>query len=314
MLVSIVIPCFNVSAYIEECVDSAYGQTHRNIEVICIDNNSIDNTWEKLVKLKTKYPSLVIKKECKKGACAARNKGLSLATGVWAQFLDADDLLLPQKIEHQLGIVRDGEGLIVANLFELSLDSTKKQKSHEEDSWTALFRTSLGYTSGNLWHRKVVLSVGGWNEKLASSQEYDLMFRCLKDEVKIYFDDIPLTVKRERLNGQISQADPREKWERYLNLRLEILDYLVSEKPDEFEKQKQLFYQSLFGILRILSPYNWPLAYKIYREYLPVDFVPSANFKPTIHYNNSAAYVKLYQLIGFRFTERLKRGLDYFRG
>ncbi len=107
MLVSVVIPCYNVEDYIEECIHSAFAQTHKPIEVICIDNNSTDNTWQKLKQLQEKYPSLLIDKELKPGAPAARNKGLALSKGEWIQFLDADDLLLPEKIEHQAKLLQN---------------------------------------------------------------------------------------------------------------------------------------------------------------------------------------------------------------
>ncbi len=47
MLISIIIPAYNVEDYIEECVASAFAQSHFPIEVICIDNNSSDGTWNK---------------------------------------------------------------------------------------------------------------------------------------------------------------------------------------------------------------------------------------------------------------------------
>lgn len=107
MLISIIIPAYNVEVYIKECIHSAFAQTHKPIEVICIDNNSTDNTWQKLKQLHEKYPSLLIDKELKPGAPAARNKGLALSKGEWIQFLDADDLLLPEKIEHQAKLLQN---------------------------------------------------------------------------------------------------------------------------------------------------------------------------------------------------------------
>ena len=105
MLVSIVIPCYNVQEYLAECLDSIFAQSYPFLEVICIDNNSTDETYRLLQKTKQKYPTLIIDKESMPGAPAARNKGLALAKGEWIQFLDADDLLLPAKIEHQLNMV-----------------------------------------------------------------------------------------------------------------------------------------------------------------------------------------------------------------
>jgi glycosyltransferase involved in cell wall biosynthesis len=81
MLVTIIVPCFNVKEYITECLDSVFVQTYTNIEVICIDNNSTDDTYQFLEKLKQKYPTLLIEKETMPGAPAARNKGLALANG-----------------------------------------------------------------------------------------------------------------------------------------------------------------------------------------------------------------------------------------
>jgi glycosyltransferase involved in cell wall biosynthesis len=122
MLISVIIPCYNVEAFISECVDSVLNQTYQEIEIICIDNNSSDNTWQTLIQLKNIFPHLIIDKEIKAGACAARNKGLNIANGYWVQFLDADDLLLPKKIEHQVELLKCNSNIaFVAGSFIISL-------------------------------------------------------------------------------------------------------------------------------------------------------------------------------------------------
>ena len=117
MLVSVIIPCYNVEKYIEECIESVVSQTYNNLEIICVDNNSTDKTWNILCQIKEKYP-ILLEKELKAGAGAARNKGLSIAKGDWIQFLDADDLLLPQKIEHQISLVQDNNVGFVAGAWK----------------------------------------------------------------------------------------------------------------------------------------------------------------------------------------------------
>ena len=106
MLVSVIIPCFNVEDYISECIESVVSQSYHELEIICIDNNSTDYTWSLLLDLKNKYPKIVVAQEMKKGANAARNKGLSVANGDWIQFLDADDLISESKIKHQLNLIQ----------------------------------------------------------------------------------------------------------------------------------------------------------------------------------------------------------------
>ena len=86
MKISIIIPCYNVEEYIEEALTSCFEQTFANIEVIAVDNNSKDNTWQKLQTLQETYPELIIAQEDRAGAPYARNKGLALSTGDWCQF------------------------------------------------------------------------------------------------------------------------------------------------------------------------------------------------------------------------------------
>jgi len=107
MLISIIILCYNVQNYIVDCVESCIAQTYKSIEIICIDNNSSDKTPVILSDLKKKYPQLILGKEIKPSASAARNRGLSLAKGDWIQFLDADDLLMPAKIKHQVELINE---------------------------------------------------------------------------------------------------------------------------------------------------------------------------------------------------------------
>src|SRR5690554_637748 len=165
MLISIIIPAYNVEDYIEESVHSAFAQTYKPIEVICIDNNSTDNTWSKLQTLKTAIPSLIITKELTPGACAARNKGIELSKGEWLQFLDADDTLLPEKIEHQIKYITTGISLIAAASFTQAGNIRNEVKVHTNNTiWENLAKVNLGNTCSNLFSRKHITEVSGWDE------------------------------------------------------------------------------------------------------------------------------------------------------
>ena len=106
MKISIVIPTYNVEKYIAECLDSVLKQTYKNIEIICVDDFSTDNTFSILQEYKDKYPSItLIRNEKNIGATFSRNRGLLLAKGEYVQFLDADDLLFTPKIAHQVSLI-----------------------------------------------------------------------------------------------------------------------------------------------------------------------------------------------------------------
>lgn len=98
-LVSVIIPVFNSEKYIEESIESVLGQTYKNIELICIDDGSTDNSLSILESFGDK---IVLIKSSNCGASEARNKGISLAEGEYIAFLDADDVWEINKIELQM--------------------------------------------------------------------------------------------------------------------------------------------------------------------------------------------------------------------
>lgn len=91
-LVSIIVPVYNVEAYIEECLDSIVDQTYNNIEIIVVDDGSTDNSYQKIQLYLTDNRVQLIKQE-NKGLSGARNTGLRAATGKYILFVDSDDYI-----------------------------------------------------------------------------------------------------------------------------------------------------------------------------------------------------------------------------
>ena len=89
--VSVIIPVFNVEKYIKECIDSVINQTLTDIEIICVDDGSTDNSLN-LLKQYSDTRIKIISQE-NKGLAAARNEGVKHATGEYIAFLDSDDFL-----------------------------------------------------------------------------------------------------------------------------------------------------------------------------------------------------------------------------
>ena len=90
--VSVIVPCYNVAPYVVRCLDSLVNQTLSDIEIICIDDKSTDNTLEILNKYAEKDTRInVIASEKNAGVATTRNKGLAIATGEYIGFVDPDD-------------------------------------------------------------------------------------------------------------------------------------------------------------------------------------------------------------------------------
>lgn len=90
-LISVIIPVYNVEKYLKECLDSVLNQTLRNIEVICVDDESTDNSLAILREYEKLDQRIIVIQQQNSGAGVARNKGINIARGDYLSFLDSDD-------------------------------------------------------------------------------------------------------------------------------------------------------------------------------------------------------------------------------
>ncbi|WP_255748288.1 glycosyltransferase family 2 protein [Pontibacter liquoris] len=274
ILVSVIIPCYNCEALIGRAVDSVLAQTHPNIELLLVDNNSTDNTLQQLKEFEQAHPGMIrVYAEAKKGACAARNKGLGNAKGEWVQFLDADDELLPQKIEKQVALIsKHSPDLIIDDYRKIRTIRGKLLTEDivaEDDCWTGLINSRLGITSSNLWRKEMLLQVNGWNESLSSSQEYDLLFRVLRLNAKPLVSHQVQTLIHAQTNSISRTTNKGKLYELILNrynLRSQIYTYL-SENKLLTDKYKQQLYQYLYYHLLLISELDMPFFKEQLKKY-----------------------------------------------
>jgi glycosyltransferase involved in cell wall biosynthesis len=109
-LVSVIIPAYNASRYIRECLDSVLGQTHKNLEIIVINDGSTDNTHDILREIQD--DRLIVINQKNMGCSASKNIGLNIASGNYIQYLDADDLLSVDKIKLQLEVLQSSKSAL----------------------------------------------------------------------------------------------------------------------------------------------------------------------------------------------------------
>jgi glycosyltransferase involved in cell wall biosynthesis len=112
-LVSIIVPAYNASRWLEACLVSALEQSHKACEVIVVDDGSSDDSLSIAERFRSR--GVIVVSQTNGGASAARNRALSLARGEFIQYLDADDLLAPDKIERQLAALRPHDRRSVAS-------------------------------------------------------------------------------------------------------------------------------------------------------------------------------------------------------
>lgn len=231
MFISIVIPCHNCAQTIDRAVNSVLSQTHKEWELILVNNNSVDHTWEKLNEIKKQHPekAITILNEDKKGAPAARNKGLYVAKGEWVQFLDSDDELLPEKIEKQLFSIKGILVDVVYSPYYKVKAGHENIISIEKNFLAGLITSNMGITSANFFRKAAVLSVGGWDETKTSSQEYDLMFRIAENGGVFLAFEEPLALIHYQENSISNKKDSAQHLKRlnsFSELRTKIIIFI----------------------------------------------------------------------------------------
>ena len=97
--VSVIVPVYNLEDYIERCVESIISQTYTNIEIILINDGSVDSSLEKCMEYAKKDNRIIVLDQKNKGVSAARNLGLDKATGKYVTFVDGDDCIHGKYIE-----------------------------------------------------------------------------------------------------------------------------------------------------------------------------------------------------------------------
>jgi len=291
-----------VQEYISASILSALNQTYLDIEIICIDNNSTDNTLSILNEFKEKFPNkITVLQEFKKGAPATRNKGLTVAKGEWIQFLDADDELMPDKILNQVNHIFNNPSVevIVAPLIKNFITRKNVYIEALDNVWVGIILSRAGCTCSNLYKKTAVVKINGWDETKISSQETWLLFNLLKQQCNISVYNKAETIVNERVCGSITFNNRIGNWERYVTFREEIWQFLKSVNLITPEIEKALK-QSIFDSIRFSFKEDPEKAIALYKKHVKDKFVPIES-KVT-----GKNYLSLYNLVGFSSLEKTK--------
>ncbi len=113
--VSVIIPVYKVEKYLARCLDSVLGQTYRDLEVICINDGSPDNSGAILAAYALQDVRVKVLTQENKGQSAARNTGLDIATGAWIMFVDSDDWIPADAVQSFVQVAEASGAPIVAS-------------------------------------------------------------------------------------------------------------------------------------------------------------------------------------------------------
>mgnify|MGYP000074331390 CR=1 FL=1 len=133
--VSIVIPVYNAEKYLRKTLDSVINQTLKDIEIICVDDGSIDNSFKILYEYKKFDDRIIIVSQSNQGSGAARNFALNLAHGKYISFMDADDFYPDENVLSDLydAAINFNVNIVGGSLIEVLPDLRIRERYNAGD-------------------------------------------------------------------------------------------------------------------------------------------------------------------------------------
>ena len=110
-LISVIIPIYNLERYLRNCIESVISQSYQNLQIILVDDGSIDSSVDICREYEKKDNRIqIISKEKNEGAGSARNAGIDIAHGSYLMFVDGDDFIARNCIEELMTMLSKGGG------------------------------------------------------------------------------------------------------------------------------------------------------------------------------------------------------------
>jgi glycosyltransferase involved in cell wall biosynthesis len=194
-VVSVIIPTYNRSKYVQEAIDSVLAQDYKEFELIVVDDGSTDDTEEVLKAFYLK--KIIYVKQENQGESAARNLGVSMSQGKYIAFLDSDDLWSPDKLSLQVPILDANPDIVVVFCQSWQIDSEGQRITQQP---LGLHTKAADFTVENLLmynkipagsstcliRRSVLEEAGGFSIDIRYGDEWDLWLR-ISTNGKMFF-------------------------------------------------------------------------------------------------------------------------------
>lgn len=261
--VSVIIPVYNAAKHLEQCVRSVMNQTLEQIEIICVDDGSSDDSLSILKRLADEDPRIVVLEQKNAGAGAARNRGLEIAEGEYLSFLDADDFFKPDMLEKAYGqgkrdraqvvvfgadFYDDKRGLYVPCGYSVRDDLLPERRPFAgTDAENNLFRTMVGWAWDKLFLNSYIRESGLRFQEQRTSNDLFFVYSALAGAKRITTREEVLAHQRRHVSGRLSVT--REKsWMCFYHALLALRDQLKTWKLYEHYERSFVNYALHFSL------------------------------------------------------------------
>ncbi len=240
--VSVIIPVFNADKYIREAIESVINQTFIDYEIVVVNDGSTDRTVE-IIQPYEKNIGLKILHRNNSGPSKARNEGVRAARGEYCAFLDADDIMMPERLALQVSSLdnKAGVGLVYTDLMTFNergiVHRSKKRfiRPYSGNVVEKLLIENFITTSTVMVRKECFERVAYFDETMKHSEDYKMWLSIAK-RYEIDYLDLPLVKYRYHADSLSSDR-----------IAIHLSSYAVAqefwESNEEYRREKKLLYR-----------------------------------------------------------------------
>lgn len=244
--ISVIIPIYNMELYLERCLESIMDNSYRNLEIICVNDGSVDASLKILEEYKKEDSRIIIINQKNRGVSAARNAGMDIATGEYISFVDADDMIHSKFFTCLMTIMVKFDADITISGYSRELKSETEQEIVPESLSRAQFmqrRDCKTLIWGRIYRKNIITNRFDEGSKIEDA-DFNAALISKNKNLKIMYTKAPLYFYFFRTGSLVSQMDGRV----CLTLGERLYKYALQEKDSGL---KRIF--SIDSIKRLLA-------------------------------------------------------------
>ena len=258
--VSIIIPCYNQGRYVAEAIQSALDQTYKNIEIVCINDASTDNTRDEVAKLAEEHKDIIvfIENPENKGVIYSRNRAIDTCSGEYILPLDADNMIKPTYVEKAVKILDENPKVGVVYCRVERFGKNKGEWALGNFDTDMLFCNCVENCS--MFRKTDFLVVGQYKQYMKNGlEDWDLLLSFIDKGFAFYKIDEILLLYRTYKEGSRSELACKNVKELCLNvvrnhpqLYLDNDDCILNIFKEDYEP-KYRKYKKLWNICLVIA-------------------------------------------------------------
>jgi glycosyltransferase involved in cell wall biosynthesis len=273
-LVSVIVPSYNYGHLIAETLSCVQAQTLKNWECLVVDDGSTDNTEEVVSSFVTRDSRIRYFKQDNQKQAAARNTGIQNSNGTYFQFLDADDLIEPRKLElhtayleghPEIDIVYSGGRYFRSENPNERLLSRRYSMWEDGNSWmpevsgsgndvlSKLLKNNIMVVNSPLVRRSRIETVGLFNISLTPVEDWEYWIRCAAKGAAFRYDDTQESHALVRSHSESVSADGRRMLAATVRMRKEVNGLPLDAEMRELNRRMLAEAEGLLGIEEVIN-------------------------------------------------------------